>query len=276
MQLKFTKMHGLGNDFVMLDLISQHRSLGADHVRRLADRRRGVGCDQVLAVEAPRSPDVDFGYRIFNADGGEVEQCGNGARCLALFVRDRKLTSKREIRVQTGGGVLELRVLEDERVRVDMGVPALRPRDIPFRAEARAADYPLRLAGRELRIGAVSVGNPHAVTIVENVEDAPVRELGPQIEKHPDFPRRTNAGFMQVDSREELRLRVFERGVGETQGCGSGACAAVVVGRIQGLLDEEVRVRLPGGELEISWAGEGRAVMMTGPATRVFEGTVRL
>ena len=276
MILKFTKMHGLGNDFVMLDLISQRCTLRPGHIRKLADRRRGIGCDQVLVIEAPEDPDVDFRYRIYNADGREVEQCGNGARCVARFVRDRRLTSKHEIRVQTCNGVMDLRVREDKRVEVNMGAPILDPASIPFQAPEQATDYGLELADTSLRICAVSMGNPHAVTLVDNVANAPVEELGALIEQHPDFPEQVNVGFMQVANPGEIHLRVFERGVGETQACGSGACAAVVAGRLLGLLDEQVKVHLSGGDLEIAWVGESHPVMMTGPATRVFEGSVRL
>jgi diaminopimelate epimerase len=276
MILKFSKMHGLGNDFVMLDLISQRCKLRAGHIRKLADRRRGIGCDQVLVIEAPEDPDVDFRYRIYNADGREVEQCGNGARCVARFVRDRRLTNKHEIRVETSNGVMDLRVREDKLVEVNMGAPILDPALIPFRASAQARDYELKLADTSLRICAVSMGNPHAVTLVDNVAIAAVEELGPLIEQHPDFPEQVNAGFMQIANPGEIHLRVFERGVGETQACGSGACAAVVAGRLLGLLDEQVTVHLLGGDLEITWVGESHPVMMTGPATRVFEGSVRL
>ncbi len=276
MLLKFTKMHGLGNDFIMLDLISQRCNLRAGHIRKLADRRRGIGCDQLLVVEAPQSPNADFRYRIYNADGREVEQCGNGARCFARFVRDRKLTTKKHIVVETSTGIIELQVRDDKLVEVNMGVPNLEPVDIPFTTTARANQYSLQLPDQELLIGAVSMGNPHAVTLVDDVDTAAVAELGPVIEQHRDFPEQVNAGFMQIVSATEIRLRVFERGVGETQACGSGACAAVVVGRLQGLLDERVQVQLTGGELEIAWAGDGQAVMMTGPATKVFEGSIRL
>ncbi len=276
MILKFTKMHGLGNDFVVLDLISQHFNLRARHVRKLADRRFGVGCDQLLVVEAPSDPDVDFRYRIYNQDGNEVEQCGNGARCFAKFVRDKKLTRKDTIRVETRAGILELKVREDHQVEVNMGVPELTPSRIPFRDEARAASYALSVADTDYQVGAVSMGNPHAVVRVDDVESAPVTSLGPRIECHPDFPERVNAGFMQVVSASEINLRVYERGVGETKACGSGACAAVVAGRLQGLLDECVTVNLTGGSLEIRWAGEDQPVIMTGPATTVFEGTVRI
>jgi len=276
MILKFTKMHGLGNDFVMLDLVTQRCNLRASDIRKLADRRRGIGCDQVLVVEPPGDPDVDFRYRTYNADGREVEQCGNGARCFARFVRDRKLTHKDRISVETSNGIIELQLREDKQVEVNMGVPRLEPAAIPFQAATQASDYSLQLPDRELSIGAVSMGNPHAVTLVEDVDAAPVNELGPVIEQHPDFPEQVNAGFMQVLSPSEVRLRVFERGVGETLACGSGACAAVVVGRLQDLLDEKVTVHLRGGDLEIAWAGESHPVIMTGPATTVFEGSVRL
>jgi diaminopimelate epimerase len=227
-------------------------------------------------VEPPEDPDVDFRYRIYNADGREVEQCGNGARCVARFVRDRHLTSKHEIRVETCNGVMDLRVREDKLVEVNMGAPILDPASIPFRAPAQARDYPLELGDTSLRICVVSMGNPHAVTVVDNVATTAVEDLGPLIEQHPDFPEQVNAGFMQVVHPGEIHLRVFERGVGETQACGSGACAAVVTGRLLGLLDEQVTVHLVGGDLEITWVGESHPVMMTGPATRVFEGSVRL
>lgn len=276
MRLKFTKMQGLGNDFVVLDLVSQRCNLRSRHIRKLADRRLGVGCDQVLVVEPPGNPDVDFRYRIFNADGREVEQCGNGARCVARFVRDRRLTHRSEITVETAVGRMHLKVRKDKQVEVDMGPPRFEPEDIPFEAQARATCYPLELDGRSIEITALSMGNPHAVTLVDDVESAPVAELGPLIESHPRFPQQVNAGFMQVISRNEIALRVYERGVGETRACGSGACAAVVAGRIRELLDECVTVHLTGGDLEITWAGESQAVMMTGPATRVFDGSIQI
>lgn len=276
MILKFTKMHGLGNDFVVLDLISQRFNLKSRHVRHLADRRLGVGCDQLLVVEPPKNPDADFRYRIFNADGEEVEQCGNGARCFAKFVRDKKLTHKKTITVETCKGMLVLRVRKDRQIEVNMGAPELEPERIPYRGQVQSDTYSLQHEGREYRIGAVSMGNPHAVLTVDDVANAPVAELGPVLEVHPDFPARVNVGFCEVVSRDEIRLRVFERGVGETLACGTGACAAVVSGRLQGQLNEKVSVHLPGGALEISWAGAGHPVMMTGPATTVFEGTVKL
>jgi diaminopimelate epimerase len=276
MILDFSKMHGLGNDFVVIDLVTQHFNLRPRHIRKLADRRFGIGCDQVLVVEPPQDPDVDFRYRIYNANGDEVEQCGNGARCFARFVRARRLTSKRRISVETSAGVIHLKVISDNQVEVDMGEPVLEPGAIPFRAEQQASRYELLVEGQALSIGAVSMGNPHAVTLVDDVAAAAVEQLGPLIERHPDFPNRVNAGFMQVLSRSEVNLRVYERGVGETLACGSGACAAVVVGNLQGLLDRNVKVNLPGGSLEIEWAGAGHPVIMTGPATSVFEGNVRL
>lgn len=276
MRLRFTKMHGLGNDFVVIDGISQKVRLSPERVRQLADRHFGVGCDQVLLVEAPEHADVDFRYRIFNADGGEVENCGNGARCFARFVRDRKLTGRRRIRVETAAGQMELVVEDNDDVTVDMGAPAFAPERIPFQAEQQASHYDLEVAGELLDISAVSMGNPHAVLRVEDVATAPVARLGPLIEGHPRFPQRVNAGFMQVLGRDAIKLRVFERGVGETLACGTGACAAVVAGIDRGWLDETVTVHLPGGALSIHWPGPGQSVMMTGPATSVFHGQVRL
>ncbi len=276
MRLKFTKMHGLGNDFVVLDLVSQRCSLRPGHIRKLADRRLGVGCDQVLVVEPPRDPDMDFRYRIFNADGREVEQCGNGARCVARFVRDRRLTHRNKISVETAGGPMQLKVRKDKQVEVDMGAPRFEPADIPFDAEARSERYTLDIDGEPIDIVALSMGNPHAVMLVDDIDTAPVERLGPLIEPHPRFPEQVNAGFMQVVSDKEIRLRVYERGVGETQACGSGACAAVVAGRQLGLLGKRVTAHLLGGDLEIAWAGESHPVMMTGPATTVFEGSVRI
>ena len=276
MQLHFTKMHGTGNDFVVIDLISQHYELRARDVRRIADRHFGVGCDQVLVVEPPQHPDVDFRYRIYNADGSEVEQCGNGARCFARFVREKKLTAKRVLRVETAAGIIELRVLPNQDVEVDMGAPEFEPHKIPFAAEVRSASYPLLVAGEELEIGAVSMGNPHAVLRVENVSQADVARLGPLIESHKDFPQRVNAGFMQVVSEREIKLRVYERGVGETLACGTGACAAVVYGISRGWLRDTVTVALPGGKLSIAWAGEGHPVIMTGPTAIVFDGTIKI
>jgi len=274
--LAFSKMHGLGNDFVVIDAINQQVSLTEDNVRFLAHRRLGVGCDQVLLVESPQSAEADFRYRIFNADGSEVEQCGNGARCFARFVLDEGLTNKTEIPVETASGVILLKIQDDGQVTVDMGVPRLEPVDIPFQAERQDITYDLDVNGQHMVISAVSMGNPHAVLQVEKVQTAPVNELGTLIEAHSRFPNRVNVGFMELVNPDHIRLRVFERGAGETMACGTGACAAVVAGRLQGHLDEAVRVDLPGGQLMISWPGPGQSVMMTGPATHVFKGKIDL
>ncbi len=274
--LRFTKMEGLGNDFVVIDGIAQHVDLSAKQIRRLADRHFGVGCDQVLVVEKPTRPDVDFRYRIFNADGGEVEQCGNGARCFVRFVRDRGLTDKRAIRVETLGGIIVPRLERDGRVTVAMGTPRFSADEIPFVSEDDAVVQPLEVGSLQIMITALSIGNPHAVQLVENVDDAPVTTQGPLIERHPRFPRGVNAGYMQVVDRANIRLRVWERGAGETLACGTGACAAVVAGIRRGLLDSKVRVRTRGGELEIEWPAPGENVLMTGPAVAVFEGQYQL
>lgn len=276
MTLRFTKMHGLGNDFVVIDAVNQSVALNPDQVRRLADRHRGIGCDQLLLVEPASDPTADFRYRIYNADGGEVEQCGNGARCFMRFVHDQGLSDRKVLTVQTLGGLIELRLEDDGQVTVDMGPPRLEPAAIPFQAPARAAVYAIEVDGQEYRIGALSMGNPHAVLTVEDIERAPVAELGPRIEHHPRFPNRVNVGFMQILSSDHIRLRVHERGAGETCACGTGACAAAVAGRLQGRLDARVRVSLPGGDLVISWSGDNKSVFMTGPAVSVFEGTIPL
>ena len=272
MRLKFTKMQGLGNDFVMLDGIRQRVELDRAQIVRLADRHFGVGCDQVLLVERPSRADVDFRYRIFNADGGEVEQCGNGARCFVHFVRDQGLTAKRKIRVETLSGVIEPTLEEDGQVQVDMGVPRFEPEAIPFVGDSAAPTQDLDVAGASVTISTLSMGNPHAVQAVADVEVAPVATQGPLIERHPQFPGGANAGYMQVVDRANIRLRVWERGAGETLACGTGACAAVVAGIRRGLLDSTVRVRTRGGELTIRWDGAGEPVLMTGPAQAVFEG----
>ncbi|WP_019569360.1 diaminopimelate epimerase [Thioalkalivibrio sp. ALE11] len=276
--LAFTKMHGLGNDFVVFDGVRQAVALSTEQLRLLADRHFGVGCDQILLVEPPADPaSALFRYRIFNADGGEVEQCGNGARCFARFVREQGLTDAREIPVETLGGPLVLRVEADEQVTVDMGCPVLEPARIPFEADFQAPEYPLEVGDTFLKIGAVSMGNPHAVTFVDDVGQAPVATLGPAIEAHPRFPRRVNAGFAAVRDRGHLDLRVYERGAGETLACGSGAAAAMVVARLQGRVDDCVRVSLPGGTLVLSWGGRPESpVRLTGPATTVFNGRIDL
>ena len=276
-RLRFTKMQGLGNDFVVIDGVRQRVALTPEDLRRLADRRFGVGCDQVLVVEKPTRDDVDFRYRIFNADGGEVEQCGNGARCFVKFVRDAGLTTKRAIRVETAGGVIVPVLGDDGRVTVDMGVPRFKPAEIPFVADDDTAVVrPLEVGGVTVEITVVSMGNPHAVQVVADVDAAPVAVQGPLLEDHPRFPQRVNAGYMQVQDRANIRLRVWERGAGETLACGTGACAAVVAGVMRGLLDPVVRVETRGGALVIAWPGPGSPVTMTGPATTVYEGEIEV
>ena len=276
MRIKFSKMQGLGNDFVVLDGVRQSLALTPERLRFLGDRHFGVGCDQILLVEKSSRPDVDFRYRIFNADGGEVEQCGNGARCFVRFVHDQGLTEKREIRVETMKGVISPRLAEDGNVTVDMGVPGFFPAKIPFVSESSDLVQTLELDGTAVEITAVSMGNPHAVQVVVDVDRAPGAIQGPQIEAHPRFPQRVNAGFMQITGRDSIRLRVFERGAGETLACGTGACAAVVAGIARGLLDSPVCVTTRGGELTIAWGGRGLPVMMTGPAVTVFHGEIEL
>ncbi len=276
MKLKFTKMQGLGNDFVVINALDQPFTPARERIRFLADRHFGIGCDQVLLVKPASAPGLDFDYRIYNADGGEVEQCGNGARCFARFVRDQGLTDKTEIAVGTLAGPIRLFVESDGQVRVNMGEPQLEPGRIPFLAPTRALSYDLDVAGSLVSIGAVSMGNPHAVLRVPDVDSAEVARLGPAIETHPRFPARVNVGFMQVLGADRLRLRVHERGAGETLACGTGACAAVVVGQLQGLLSPRVGVDLPGGRLVIEWRGEGWPVWMTGPAEGVFEGSIEV
>jgi diaminopimelate epimerase len=276
MMLEFTKMHGLGNDFVVIDATRHTLVLSAEQIRFIADRRRGVGCDQVLLVGPAQAADVDFDYRIFNADGGEVEQCGNGARCFARFVRAKGLTNKTTLRVQTRSGVIDLHVEEDEQVRVNMGVPDFEPAALPFDVAQRQDRYSIETSAGTVNAGAVSMGNPHVVIQVENVATAPVATLGPLLESHSLFPKRVNVGFMQVVDRDHIRLRVFERGVGETQACGTGACAAVAVGRQWGLLNDKVVVNLPGGSLTIAWADDAAPLFMTGPAVTVFEGQIEV
>ncbi len=277
MKIKFSKMHGLGNDFVVIDGMRQYVELTPEIIRALGDRHTGIGFDQLLLVEPPEAVGADFRYRIFNADGGEVEQCGNGARCFVRFVHDQKLTDKTAIVVETKRGIIHPRLEADGLVTVDMGQPRFAPTEIPFESETDAAEQSLQLAdGTTLTIGAVSMGNPHAVTLVADVDTAPVADQGPQVESHARFPQRVNAGFMQVVDRHNIRLRVYERGAGETLACGTGACAAVVSGIRRGLLDSPVRVQTRGGELSIAWGGPGQPVVMTGPAVTVFTGEIDL
>lgn len=274
MLLKFTKMQGAGNDFVVVDGYSSPVSLTSAQIKKIANRYFGVGCDQLLVVEKTTTPNVDFRYRIFNADGGEVEQCGNGARCFVRFVTEKGLTKKREIAVETRGGIITLMLRDDNQVTVNMGAPRFNPTEIPFVAEHREKTYALQLSKQAITISAVSMGNPHAVTLVEDVDSENVAELGPQIEAHASFPQRVNAGFMQIVNPHEIKLRVYERGSGETLSCGTGACAAVVCGIQLGLLQSPVLVNTHGGKLNIAWLGEGQPVMMTGAAEIVFEGEI--
>ncbi|WP_455820840.1 diaminopimelate epimerase [Pseudomonas cerasi] len=274
--MQFSKMHGLGNDFMVVDAVTQNVYFSPELIRRLADRYLGIGFDQLLIVEPPYDPDLDFHYRIFNADGSEVAQCGNGARCFARFVRMKGLTNKNDIRVSTQTGRMVLSVNQDELVCVNMGEPNFEPQQVPFRANKAENIYLMRAAEQTVMCGVVSMGNPHCVLQVESVKTAAVEALGPVLESHERFPERVNVGFMEVVTREHIRLRVYERGAGETQACGSGACAAVAVGIQQSLLAEKVRVDLPGGMLNIAWKGPGHPLYMTGPATHVYDGFIHL
>ena len=276
MRLRFTKMQGAGNDFVVVDAINQAVALDAANVRRIADRHFGVGCDQLLLIERPRSQGTDFYYRIFNADGEEVQHCGNGARCFLRYVRDKHLTDKREIRVETLAGVITPRLEADGQVTVDMGAPIFSPDRIPFLSEKEQLTYRLEVAGESVEISALSMGNPHAVQVVDDVDRAPVATQGPLIEHHVRFPQRVNGGYMQILDSHRIRLRVYERGAGETLACGTGACAAVVAGIARGLLVSPVTVQTRGGNLAIAWEGPSRSVFMTGPARTVFEGELEL
>jgi len=274
--MKFTKMHGLGNDFVVVDAINQRIALTPKKIRFMANRHTGIGFDQLLVVEKTSQEHADFKYRIFNADGSEVGQCGNGARCFARFVRDKKLTDKDEIIVETKSGQFILSFTDEDLITVNMGIPKHFPTEIPMIMEQEVRFYTVDVNGVEKAFGAVSMGNPHAVLQVNDIKTAPVETIGATLESHIIFPERANIGFMQVIDKNAIKLRVFERGAGETQACGSGACAAVVIGIEQNLLNNTVRVELPGGELNISWAGRGEPVFMTGAAISVFEGFITL
>ncbi len=276
MKLRFTKMQGAGNDFVVIDATKNPVHLSHAQIQHIANRYFGVGCDQLLVVESTDTPDVDFRYRIFNADGGEVEQCGNGARCFVRFVVDKGLTSKRDIRVETASGIITLMLQDDGQVTVNMGAPRFAPAQIPFEAKQQATTYELPLASETVTVSAVSMGNPHAVMLVDNVHTAEVASLGPQIESHARFPQRVNAGFMQVLNEHEINLRVYERGSGETLACGTGACAAAVSGIQLGTLQSPVKVHTRGGILTIKWAGGESPVLMTGPAEIVFDGEIEI
>ena len=276
MKIEFTKMHGLGNDFMVINQVTQNVELTPDMIRRWADRHTGVGFDQLLLVSPPTSPDVDFRYRIFNADGTEVEQCGNGARCFARFVYDKNLTNKNVIPVETNTGRIELQLVSGGLVTVNMGAPIFEPERIPLIAQQQQPLYQFTAEGETVQMACVSMGNPHGVLQVEDVDTAPVATMGPRLEAHPNFPNKANIGFCQVVDRDNLRLRVFERGVGETRACGTGACAAAVANIAAGRVNNKVNVTLPGGTLQIEWQGEGHPVLMTGPATTVYEGTITL
>ena len=275
MNIEFSKMHGLGNDFMVIDNVTQNIFLSKEMICKLADRNFGVGFDQLLMVEPPYDPDLDFHYRIFNADGSEVEQCGNGARCFARFVKIKGLTHKRVINVSTAKGKIQLKIEQDGNITVDMGKPILEPTKVPFVAKKEEKTYILRVAEHTVMCGVVSMGNPHCVVLVDDVDTAPVEILGPLLEKHERFPNNVNVGFLQIISRDYAKLRVWERGVGETLACGTGACAAAVVGQLQGQLDTHCRIKLPGGELRFFWQ-TGQSVRMTGPAEFVFDGQIEV
>ena len=279
MNLRFTKMHGLGNDFMVVDLVTQNLHLDLERISTWSDRRTGIGFDQLLAVLPPTVPDADFHVRIFNSDGSEAEQCGNGGRCVARFVKDRVLTKKRGLTLDTAGGRMYTRLLGNGAVRVEMRVPSLKASRIPFRSELAAKEgvgYRLTLNDASIAFTPVSMGNPHAVIVVEDVEEAPVETVGEALQGSDAFPEGVNVGFLQAMDSETARLRVFERGAGETRACGSGACAAMVAGNLRGLLKERVTVSLPGGDVELAWQGKGSPVAMTGPAATVYEGRLQL
>jgi diaminopimelate epimerase len=276
MKIEFTKMHGLGNDFVVIDCIHQNVQMTAALAARLADRKRGVGCDQVLLVEAPINQQVDFRYRIFNSDGSEAEQCGNGARCFAQFVRKKGLTSKTSIVVETLAGVFVYTVLNDVDVLVEMGVPKFEPDEIPLRSDTFSNTYSVQLDGQTIEFSAVSMGNPHAVLFVNDIDTAPVNTIGPALESHPMFPKKTNVQFIQPITKNKIRQRIFERGAGETSASGSGACAAVAVGQMLGMLGDEVDVIMPGGSLKIKRQPDSGSILMQGPANFSFEGSIEV
>ena len=276
MKLSFSKMQGAGNDFVVIDAVTQAVDLSAAHIKRIADRRRGIGCDQVLLLSPPDDPDADFRYSIFNADGSRAGQCGNGARCVGRFLREKKLTRQRELTLLTDGEPLSLSITEDGRVFAGLAAPKFSPESVPFSASETAAQYPLEVQGQNLSVGVLSMGNPHAILMVDDCDSAPVSSLGPLIESHERFPDRVNVGFLQVNSRNDAKLRVYERGVGETEACGSGACAAAVHGIQLGLLDPDVTLQLPGGKLTVSWEGGNSPVWLGGPTASVFDGTISL
>ena len=276
MMISFAKMHGLGNDFMVVDTVSQNVFFNESQIKKLANRHKGIGFDQLLLIEPPPQPDVDFHYRIFNADGSEVGQCGNGVRCLARFVRQMGLTWKQKIRVSTVNGIMDLQLMRNGLVSVDMGIPQLEPKKIPLEINQQSIRYQIELKEQSLSFGSVSMGNPHCVLSVEDVKTASVEPLGVEINEHELFPEGVNVGFMQIVSDTEVRLRVFERGSGETLACGSGACASMVVGRLQNKLQQKIKVFLPGGHLHIDWPGEGESLKMIGPAEFVYHGYIEV
>lgn len=276
MQTRFTKMHGLGNDFVVLDAVRQSIRLTTDIIKRIADRNLGIGCDQVLVIEPPTDRNIDFNYRIFNCDGSEVEQCGNGARCIGRYIKDQQLSGKKTLRIKTKNRVMEITTTTKNMITANMGEPSFIPADIPLDSEQQNDLYSIDINNSSLKISALSVGNPHAVLQVDNIDQADVETIGSLIQKHSLFPESVNVGFMQIIDRQNLALRVYERGVGETQACGSGACAAAVAAIKQGLVDKTIEIKLLGGKLTIEWQGEGQPILMTGPAETVFHGKIKL
>ncbi len=276
MQTRFTKMHGLGNDFVVLDAVRQSIRLTTDIIKRIADRNLGIGCDQVLVIEPPTDRNIDFNYRIFNCDGSEVEQCGNGARCIGRYIKDQQLSGKKTLRIKTKNRVMEITTTTKNMITANMGEPSFIPADIPLDSEQKNDLYSIDINNSSLKIAALSVGNPHAVLQVDNIDQADVETIGTLIQKHSLFPESVNVGFMQIIDRQNLALRVYERGVGETQACGSGACAAAVAAIKQGLVDKTIEIKLLGGKLTIEWQGEGQPILMTGPAETVFHGKIKL
>ena len=276
MLIKFTKMHGLGNDFVVIDGVRQHINLTTNAIKKLADRNLGIGCDQVLLIEPPSDKNIDFNYRIFNCDGSEVEQCGNGARCMGRYIADQQLSGKKTVLLQTKNRIMEVTTKPKNLVTANMGIPIFTPEEIPFISQQQDKLYSIEAGSQSFEIAALSVGNPHAVIQVENVETAAVAELGPMIQTHDQFPESVNVGFMQIIDRHNIKLRVYERGVGETQACGSGACAAAVAAIQQDLVESKVNLQLLGGKLSIEWSGEDQPILMTGPAETVFHGKIKL
>jgi diaminopimelate epimerase len=276
MLMKFTKMHGLGNDFVVIDGVRQHINLTTNAIKHIADRNLGIGCDQILLIEPPSDKTVDFNYRIFNCDGSEVDQCGNGARCMGRFIADQQLSGEKTILLQTKNRTMEVSATSKNQVTVNMGPPIFTPDDIPFKVVQQEKLYPLKVGTHNLNIAALSLGNPHAVIQVDDTDTALVNDIGPLVQEHSQFPESVNVGFMQIIDRQNIRLRVYERGVGETQACGSGACAAAVAAIQQNLVDTKVKLELLGGSLSVEWQGETTPILMTGPAETVFHGKIKL